>query len=122
MKTFTRMATVAAVALVLAMAGGPAYGATDTDIVTKIQTAKTAADHEAIAGYYDSQAADAKSKAELHRKMASSYTAGGSSIGKGPGPVPFPTHCTNLAKDFDEEAANYTAMAQAHRELAKGAK
>ena len=30
-------------------------------------------------------------------------------------------HCNNLVKAFDNEAANYTAMAAAHRQLAKAA-
>ena len=122
--TYLRLASLgAAFALALGFAA-PAMSAADTDadIVTKIQTAKTAADHEAIASYYDSQAASAKSRADLHRKMAASYTAGGSATGKGIGPVPLPTHCTNLAKEFDEEAANYKAMADAHRAMAKAAK
>jgi hypothetical protein len=120
---FVRMAAIGA-ALVLAIGlGVPAtVTAAEMDIVEKLQTAKTASDHEAIAGYYESKAAEARKSAELHRKMASTYTAGGSSIGKGTGPVPLPQHCTNLAKGFDEEASNYSALAQAHRELAKAAK
>jgi hypothetical protein len=95
--------------------------AADMDIVEKLKSAKTAADHEAIADYYEGEAASAKKKADLHRKMADTYTAGGSSIGKGSGPVPLPQHCQNLAKGFDEEASHYTSMAQTHRQLAKSA-
>jgi hypothetical protein len=120
-RTLAILGAASAFAMGLAVPAGAATVA-DADIVAKIQTAKTPGDHEAIADYYDSQAADAKSKADLHRKMASSYTAGGTSIGKGSGSVPLPAHCANLAKDFDEEAANYTALAQAHRAMAKAAK
>ena len=118
-----RMATLGAALLLAIGVAVPTIGtAAEMDIVQKLKTAKTAADHESIASYYDSKAAEAKKNADLHRNMASTYTAGGSSIGKGTGPVPLPQHCTNLAKAFDEEAANYTALAQAHRELAKAAK
>ena len=93
----------------------------DMDIMEKVKTAKTAADHEAIASYYDAQAAAAKKNADMHRKMAETYSAG-SSIGKGIGPVPLPQHCQAIAKESDEEAGHYTAMAEMHRALAKAAK
>jgi hypothetical protein len=109
-------------ALGLALPTSYAGAAENVDIVEKLKTAKTASDHEAIASYYEAQATDAKKKAALHREMAATYTAGGSSLGKGSGPVPLPQHCTNLAKEFDEEASHYTAMAEAHRQLAKAAK
>lgn len=124
MMTLSRNAILGA-ALLLAMGLGlPTMQATaaDVDIVEKLKGAKTAADHESIAGYYESQAAEAKKNADLHRKMADTYTAGGTSIGKGSGPVPLPQHCQNLAKAFDEEAAHYTSMAEAHRALAKAAR
>ena len=112
----------AMVLLVGITSGGQAAAAENVDIVQKVQAAKTAADHEAIASYYDAQAAAAKKKAEEHRKMADTYKAGGTSIGKGSGPVALPQHCQALAKTFDGEAAEYTAMAQAHRDIAKNVK
>jgi len=99
-----------------------AVGAENMDIVEKLKSAKTAADHEAIASYYETKAAEAKQSADVHRKMADTYAAGGTSIGKGSGPVPLPQHCQQLAKMFDEEASHYTSMAATHRELAKAAK
>jgi hypothetical protein len=88
------------------------------DVLKKMQTAKTAADYEALASYFDSQAAKAKEKADMHRKMADTYTSGGTPIGKGV-PAPLPEHCLALAKTFDEEAAHDTAMAETYRQLAK---
>jgi lysine/ornithine N-monooxygenase len=118
--TTRRIATLsAALALGLGLAT-PALAA-EADIVQRLKTAKTAADHEAIAKHYEAQAADAKKNAELHREMAATYTAGGTSIGKGT-TANFPQHCQNLVKTFEEEATHYTQMAQAHRELAKAAK
>jgi hypothetical protein len=113
---------------VLVLAAGLTVPATqsgaagDMDILEKVRSAKTPADHEAIAEYYDEQAAAAKKSADLHRKMADSYKAGGTSIGKGGGPVPLPQHCQQLAKMYDQEAAHYQAMADTHRELAKHVK
>jgi hypothetical protein len=96
-----------------------AHAAEDVDIAQKVQSAKTAADHEAIAKYYDEQGADATKKAAMHRKMGESYKGMATSIGKGAGISSMPQHCEALAKDFDGEAEHYKAMAQTHRELAK---
>ena len=87
------------------------------DIVQKIESAKTPADHEALAAHYERMAADARKEADRHRRMAKTYGAG-PSAGKGTWAA-FPQHCTNLAKDLDSEAKEYEAMAAAHRQLAK---
>jgi hypothetical protein len=118
-RTLSGVALIALAAFALPVL--PAWAANDADIVKQVQSAKTAADHEAIARYYDTEAADATKSAAVHRKMAETYSAG-PSIGKGMGPVPFPQHCQALAKDADDEASHYTAMAETHRELAKAAK
>lgn len=99
-----------------------AHAAEDVDIVTKLQSAKTPADHEAIASYYDVRAAEAKKQAEKHRKMADSYTVAPALGGKPTSPTPMPQHCHSLVKAFEAEAAEYTAMAEAHRAAAKSAK
>ena len=116
-----RWASAILVLAALSLPGKFASAAEDVDILQMIQTAKTPADHEAIAKYYEDQATEAKKKAELHRKMASSYKGGGTPSGKGT-QASFPQHCLNLAKDFDAEAAHYTAMAHMQRELAKSGK
>jgi hypothetical protein len=92
--------------------------AAETDITEQLKAAKP--DHAAIATYYEKEAADAKEKATMHRNMAQTYSSG-TSIGKGQG-VPLSKHCTNLARDFDAAAAQYTDMAKAHRAMAKAAK
>jgi len=103
----------------LALPVSYARAAEDVDIAKQVQSAKTAADHEAIAKYYDEQAAVAKANAAEHRRMAESYKGMSTSIGKGAGVSSMPQHCESLAKDFDAEAEHYKAMAQTHRELAK---
>ena len=75
--------------------------AADADIMEQLKAAKP--DHEAIASYYEKEAADAKAKAVEHRNMAQTYS-GGTSIGKGQG-APLSQHCLNLAKDYDAAAA-----------------
>ena len=93
----------------------------DDNIATMIENAKTPADHEAIAAYYDKQAAQAKKEAEIHRKMEKAYSVGGSAGGKGT-PTPLPQHCATLVKYYDGLAQEYTTLAAAHRAMAKAAK
>jgi hypothetical protein len=120
--TSTRTATLGMALLVAIGMGRPTPAiAAETDIVNQVKTAKSAADHEALATYYEEKAADARKKAQLHRDMASSYTAGGTSSGKG-GPILLPQHCEQLARMFDEQASQYADMAATHRELGKEAK
>jgi hypothetical protein len=96
-----------------------ARAAEDADIAKQVQSAKTAADHEAIAKAYDEKSAAAKANAAEHRRMAESYKGISTSIGKGAGVSAMPQHCEALAKSFDAEAEHYAAMAQTHRDLAK---
>ena len=99
-----------------------APAAEDMDIASKVQAAKTAADHQALAEHFDQQAAEATKNAALHRRMGESYKGFATSIGKGSGVSSMPQHCEALAKNFEAEADHYKAMAQTHRDLAKAAK
>ncbi len=77
---------------------------------------KTPADHEAIASYFDQEAADARKKAELHRHWAEAAHA--MTPEKPPGMA---NMCDAMAKDFDKAAAQAEKLAKAHREMAKKA-
>ena len=88
------------------------------DMEKMISSAKTAADHEALAAEYESEAAAARAKAAEHRKMAESYkTLGGAAIGK----LHLDEHCERLVKSYEKAATESEAMAS-HREMAKAAK
>jgi hypothetical protein len=94
----------------------PAYAESIDD---QIATAKTAADHEAIAKWYDDQAKEAEQKAEEHRKMGEAYK-------KEPGPfgmtkAHFHEHCEALARNYTAQAKEDRALAAEHREMAKKA-
>ena len=117
-KVLPRIAGAGLLAL-LTLAAFPLH-ATEQDITSMIENAKTAADHEAIAAYYDRQAAEAKKQAELHRKMQKSYALG-SATGKS-SVTPFPQHCAALVKHYENAAQEYTTLAAAHRDAAKAAK
>ena len=123
MMTHGRIATLSlALMLALGVALPTAQALADEDITQKVQTAKTAADHEAIASYYDAQAAEASQKAAMHKKMGESYKSFATSSGKGSGVSAMPQHCAALAKTYSAEAAHYKAMADTERKLAKAAK
>ena len=92
------------------------------DLPNAIENAKTAADHEALAAYFDGEAKAARATAERHRRMAALY-------GKHPMPSgakgtraslgrTMPPHCDKLVASYEAAAAEYEAMAAAHREMA----
>ena len=53
---------------------GAQTAVTDDNLNESIASAKTAADHEAIAAYYDQEATSAEAKAALHRLANRSFT------------------------------------------------
>ncbi len=81
-----------------------------------VASAKTKADHEAIAADYDKAAATAKIEAQKHRNLARFYH--GMPVGRGEGGHGTASHCENLAKLSDQAAAEYLDLAKAHREAA----
>lgn len=88
---------------------------TPADIVQRIETAKTPADHEALVAYYAQEANKARANAALHRNMARSYQ---SQVAAGRGGASMPSHCNALAQSFDSQAKQYDEMAAAHRQMA----
>ena len=89
------------------------------NIEQMIAEAKTPADHEAIAAYYDKEAQAAHEQHAKHKKLADSY-----------GAVPalktksgtLYNHCTDAAKKYAGIAKDYEALAKVHKEMAKAAK
>jgi hypothetical protein len=95
------------------------------DLPRAVQSAKTPADHEAIAAYFDEQAKAARAEAAHHRDLAAIY-------GKEPPVSPkggethafhrqMAQHCDALAKEYEQAAKDYASMAAAHRAKAKAA-
>ena len=89
------------------------------DMEKMISSAKTRADHEALAADFEKEATEAKAKAAEHRKTAESYKQlGGSAVGK----LHLDEHCERLAKSYERAAMEYEMLAKAHRQMAKEAK
>ncbi len=97
----------------------PAIGADavqEANLEQMIANAKTPADHEAIATYYDREAADNASTAEFHRKLAKTYADLHIK------PTDMRHHCEEMAKYFAGVARDAKLLAAEHREMAKKAK
>ena len=88
------------------------------NVSASIANSKTAADHEAIAKYFEGQAADARQRVEAHKAMLKSYER----FGTGKEQVKHATHCQDAIRSYENLAKDYDALAKEHMEMAKGAK
>jgi hypothetical protein len=115
--TLTILALVAALSWPTQRVG--AQQAEKFDLDKAITGAKTPADHEAIASYYEKESATAKDKAMEHRKLAETYRTLAVS-GRG---IQFPmeNHCRQLVQTYENAAADNAALAEAHRQMAREA-
>jgi hypothetical protein len=95
------------------------FAGQDAELGRMIASAKTAADHEAIAAVYERMAAAAKAESEMHEKMGGEYKkVGGGLIEK----QHLDEHCRSLAELYAKIARENEALAKAHREMAKAVK
>lgn len=106
---------VASGALGYAQLGSAQEGKSIEQMITE---AKTPADHEAIAAYYDKEAQAAHEQHAKHKKLADSYV-GTPLMSKSPTLM---NHCNDAAKKYQGIAKDYEALAKAHKEMAKSAK
>ncbi len=88
------------------------------ELQQRIEAARTRSDYEALATYYDQQAAATRAVAVEHRKMAKSYPA---MISGGRGGASMPAHCDSIARMNEGLAGEYEGMAVAYRDLARQA-
>lgn len=111
---------VIALALAAALLAGCASLSPPTTLTPafaeKVASAKTAKDHQAIVAIYDAEAAEAKQAAASHRSLAKTYGQA-NSYRNGFGQS-YAQHCEQAAKGYDAIAADKTALAQLHRQLA----
>ena len=89
-----------------------------TSLEQRINNAKTAADHEAIAAYYDQEAKAAHQKHEEHLKLKAAYEKIPHLASK----TSLPWHCSTIAENYNKTAKEYEALAKLHRDMAKAAK
>lgn len=89
-----------------------------TSLEQKITNATTAADHEALAAYYDQEAQAAHKKHEEHLKLKASYEKTPHLASK----TSLPGHCGTIAENYNKTAKEYEGLAKLHRDMAKSAK
>ena len=83
---------------------------TDANGDAAAAAAKTPEDHQALAAFFTSKAEAAIASAENHEKMAKAFGNSKSMA----------THCASLAAADRKQAKDYTALAKAQEQLAKG--
>ena len=110
-------ATLLLSVIVAGCASGPA--APPADLLQRIESARTQADHESIAAYYDQEAAAARASAATHRKMAASYQG---NVGGGRTATSMVAHCNAIVSSQEAIAAEFAGMAAAHRQMGQQAK
>lgn len=86
---------------------------TDDNLDQALANAKTPADHEAIAAYYDKEAADNEAKAKLHHAVHHDYEKFHLK------PPDMANHCNELAKSFERAARLDKDLAAEHHAMAK---
>ncbi|GBG14774.1 RND transporter [Novimethylophilus kurashikiensis] len=85
-------------------------------IEQRIQSAHTPQDHQNIASEYERQAAADTAAAKAHSEMAQRYKYFTGPKGTAPGA--FSSHCDNLAKLYEQAAAENRELARLHQEAA----
>lgn len=123
-QTLTRL--VGAAALTVLFVGIPhlahADAVTDANLAAKIESAKTPADHEAIAQYFTAKAVESDKAAAMHESMLKTFkTEGGKPVGGKPYEV-WQSHCKSFIADYKEMAADYRNLAALHEAMAKATK
>jgi hypothetical protein len=116
-RTFVLAASVclfAAVALPAIRAIAQPGTVTEDNLDQAIANAKTPADHQAIAAFFQQQADEAKKKAALHREWAATYRK--MAI---PKPAQMAEMCDGIARMWDRIAADDEKLAKEHSQMAK---
>jgi hypothetical protein len=84
---------------------------TDSTVESAMSAAKTPADHEALAAYFTSKAQEAQANIETHKRMSSLFGGKGKSA--------WEAHCGSLIRTFEEQAKDYSALANEQLAVAK---
>lgn len=115
--------TVIVFSIVVGLVAGPTpvSAQKQQDIATMVANAKAPADHEAIAQYYDQEAAQAKAEADTHRKLAETYKSFTPAVRPGTEWKNMAHHCEEMARHYAAVAKDDAALAAAHRAEAKKA-
>lgn len=85
----------------------------------KIESARTQADHDLIALFYEKQASTARDLADRHRQLAETYKG---PVLNGRGWASMSAHCLSAATSYEKLAEEFDKMTIDHREPNKAIK
>ena len=103
-------------AVLLGGCASPHYSATHAQVEDRIANARTRADHQGLAQFFDQEAQEARSRAEKHRAMAKSFAVEG--WGRGKAGIQARDHCETLVGLYEKAEQENKALAALHRQLA----
>lgn len=86
-------------------------------LTTLIATAKTPAEHQRLAQYYEAKAQDYLAQSKEHEQMLAAYKANPSIGGKSR--AAFIDHCESYSEYFKDMAVKSQELAQLHEQMAK---
>lgn len=113
-------------ALAFALAGwgaaNPPRSLSKKQVKALLATAKTPADHLALANYYREEAAELEKKATYHDEMRVIYTKSPlPTDGKLPYSLQMKNHCADLVSELRKAAEKANGLAASHQEMADAA-
>jgi predicted exporter len=85
------------------------------ELLQKIESRGTRADHETLAVYYENRGAAARDIAARHRKMAATYQA---RLANSPVGADAAAHCLAIARRQESIASEYEGLAEGHQAVA----
>lgn len=85
-----------------------------------IASAKTSAEHQRIANFYEAQAEEFKAQAQEHKAMIAAYKAN-TSLSNSKNRASTISHCEYFVQSFNDMAVKSHELAQLHDQMAKDA-
>ena len=127
-RTFAILSALSLAAVMTAAAVGQTTSAPQTrpehlskgQLYTLISTAKTPAEHQRIAQYYQAKAQDYLAQAKEHEQMVAAYKANPSLVND-KNRASTINHCEYFAHTFKDLAVKTQELAQLHEQMAKDA-
>ena len=111
-RRFTPTITVVAVLGIMMLVSLPwGVAGEGESIVQKVRDAKTPADHQAIAAFFEKETQAAQQEAKLHGELQDTYA-------ENPNMPMMVSHCEMLVKRYYEIATDLKTMAEMHKKMA----
>ncbi len=103
-------------AVLLGGCASPHYSATHEQVEQRIAAARTRADHQSLAQFFEQEAQESKKRAEKHRTMGKSFAIEG--WGRGKAGIQARDHCETLVGLYEKAEQENRSLAALHRQLA----